>query len=178
MIIIGIDPGSRLTGFGVIRCEGNQHYHIDNGCIRVTAENVGDRLTQIFIGIQAVIQQYQPQEAAIEQVFMHQNPGAALKLGQARGAAIVALNLPVAEYSARQVKQSVVGYGAAKKEQIQHMVKRLLNISEDLQADAADALAIALCHAHTRHSIHSLGMTPFSKQQKNSWRNFKPETTK
>jgi crossover junction endodeoxyribonuclease RuvC len=143
-IIIGIDPGSRLTGFGIIRSEGNQNYYLDSGCIRITAVNHGERLQQIFTGIAEVVRQYQPQQAAVEQVFMHQNPGAALKLGQARGAAIVALGLPISEYSARQVKQSVVGYGAAKKEQVQEMVKRLLNIPHSLQADAADALAIAL----------------------------------
>src|SRR5688572_27196997 len=130
MVIIGIDPGSRITGYGVIRLEGNQSYHIASGCIRINAENVSDRLLQIFMGLQDILLRYQPSEAAIEQIFMHQNPGSALKLGQARGAAMVALGMPVAEYSARQVKQAVVGYGAAKKEQVQHMVQRLLNLSD------------------------------------------------
>lgn len=172
MVIIGIDPGSRVTGFGVIRCEGNRHFYLASGCIRVTSENLGDRLTQILKGIQDVIALYHPKEAAIEQVFMHQNPGAALKLGQARGAAIVALGLPIAEYSARQVKQAVVGFGAAKKTQVQDMVKRLLNLSEDLQADAADALAVALCHAHTRLSLQSLGLSPLRSKKNKSWRNY------
>lgn len=124
--------------------------------------------------MQDIIRLYQPNEAAIEQVFVHENPGSALKLGQARGAAIVALGMPVAEYSARQVKQSVVGYGAAKKEQVQHMVARLLNYSQTLQADEADALAIALCHAHSRFSLTQMITKRPSKRRSTSWRNFKP----
>jgi len=173
MIIIGIDPGSRITGYGIIRTEGNNHIHIDSGCIRITADNPGTRLQQIYTGLKTIIQNHQPIEAAIEQVFMHQNPGSALKLGQARGAAIVALALPIAEYSARQVKQSVVGYGAAKKEQVQHMVKQLLNLKETLQADAADALAVALCHAHTRLSLQKIGVIPACKKRQ-SWRQYQP----
>lgn len=171
-IIIGIDPGSRLTGYGVIRSEGNKNIYLDSGCLSISGENVGTKLQQIYSGLFKIIQQYQPQEAAIEQVFMHQNPGSALKLGQARGAAIVALNIPVAEYSARQVKQSIVGFGAAKKEQVQHMVKILLNISHRLQADAADALAIALCHAHIRFCVYHKNVAP--KGKKNGWRHFNP----
>lgn len=174
MIIIGIDPGSRLTGYGVIRIEGNQSIYLDSGCLKVTAENAGEKLQQIFSGLKEVIVQYQPEEAAIEQIFMHTNPSSALKLGQARGAAIAALNIPVAEYTARQVKQSVVGYGAAKKEQVQHMVLRLLNIAHDLQADAADALAVALCHAHSRLSFHKLG-TKGTRKKRSSWRNYQPK---
>lgn len=176
MVIIGIDPGSRITGYGLIRLEGNQTFHLDSGCIRVTAENPGARLQQIYTHLKMIMQQYQPAEAAIEQIFMHQNPGSALKLGQARGAAIVALDLPIiAEYSARQVKQSVVGYGAAKKEQVQHMVLRLLNLQECLQADAADALAIALCHAHTRFSLQKIGGVAPSRKKRNSWRDYQPK---
>lgn len=172
-IIIGIDPGSRLTGYGVIRCEGNHSLHLGNGCLRLTGENTAERLQQIFLGLKEVIQHFQPEEAAIEQIFMHQNPGSALKLGQARGAAMVALGVSIAEYSARQVKQAVVGFGAAKKEQVQQMVKRLLNISEKLQADAADALAIALCHAHSRQNTLSSGRVLRGKKSRNSWRNLK-----
>lgn len=173
-IIIGIDPGSRLTGYGVIRCEGNQSFYLTSGCLIISGDNPGIRLQQIFSGIREIIQSFKPNEAAIEQIFMHQNPGSALKLGQARGAAIVALDMPIAEYSARQVKQSVVGYGAAKKEQVQHMVQRILNIAEKLQADAADALAIALCHAHSRTCIEKLGVMSLSRKKKrNSWREFK-----
>jgi len=173
-IIIGIDPGSRFTGYGVIRWEGNQSHYLDSGHIAIAAYSPAERLQKIFSGIQTIVQLHQPHEAAIEQVFMHQNPGSALKLGQARGAAIVALGTDVAEYSARQVKQSVVGYGAAAKEQVQHMVKRLLNISHELQADAADALAVAICHAHTRFCSSKLkGLLPSSRKKRSSWRDYR-----
>lgn len=156
-IIIGIDPGSRRTGYGVIRLEGTRQSYLTSGYLDLTSYPSAERLRQIYLGIQQIIQTYQPHEAAIEQVFMHENPGSALKLGQARGAAIVALNIPVSEYSARQVKKSVVGNGAANKEQVQYMVQRLLNLRGGLQPDAADALAVALCHAHAR-SLKKLGM--------------------
>lgn len=175
-IIIGVDPGSRFTGYGVIQWEGNQSRYVDSGCLNLSTYPTSERLQKIFTGLQAIVQLYQPQEAAIEQVFMHQNPGSALKLGQARGAAIVALGTLVAEYSARQVKQSVVGYGAASKAQVQHMVKRLLNISAKLQADAADALAIALCHAHSRFCANKLGIiarTRTRSKRATSWRNLR-----
>ncbi len=178
-IIIGIDPGSRITGYGIIRVEGNQSFYLTSGCLHVIGDQPAIRLQKIFSGLQQVVHQYQPQEAAIEQVFMHANPGAALKLGQARGAAIVALTIPIAEYSARQVKQSVVGYGAAKKEQVQHMVCKLLHLKDSLQADAADALAIALCHAHTRSSVHKImaALQPRHKKRQ-SWRDFQPNEEK
>jgi crossover junction endodeoxyribonuclease RuvC len=176
-VIIGVDPGSRHTGYGVIKISGNQSSYLTSGCIHLINENSAQRLQKIFTSLSEIISQYQPHEGAIEQVFMHNNPGSALKLGQARGAAIVALTMPLAEYSARQVKQSVVGYGAAKKTQVQHMVKRLLNITEDLQADAADALAIALCHAHNRFMLTQYGIattTPTKRPKKSSWRNYRP----
>lgn len=150
-VIIGIDPGSRRTGYGVIRIEGNRHIYIASGHLNVAEYPTCERLRHIFLGLQEIIANYQPHEAAIEQIFMSENPGSALKLGQARGAAIVALHMPVSEYSARQVKQSVVGTGAANKTQVQFMVQRLLNLTGKLQADAADALAVALCHAHARN---------------------------
>jgi crossover junction endodeoxyribonuclease RuvC len=156
--IIGIDPGSRRTGYGVIRVEGNRHIYLTSGYLDLTSYPTCERLRQIFLGLKQIIESYQPQEAAIEQVFMHENPNSALKLGQARGAAIVALDMRVAEYSARQVKKSVVGHGAAGKEQVQFMVQRLLNLTGTLQTDAADALAIALCHAHARN-LRNLGVT-------------------
>lgn len=156
-VIIGIDPGSRRTGYGVIQLQGNRHIYLTSGHLDLTPYPSCERLRQIFLGLQQIIQLYQPEEAAIEQVFMHENPGSALKLGQARGAAIVALNMPVMEYSARQVKKSVVGHGAAGKEQVQFMVQRLLNLTGNLQADAADALAVALCHAQAR-GLKKLGM--------------------
>ncbi|MFM2321969.1 MAG: crossover junction endodeoxyribonuclease RuvC [Pseudomonadota bacterium] len=154
-IILGIDPGSCITGYGVIETEGSQLTYLDSGCIKVANSPFSQRLEKIFTGIQDVLKQYQPSEAAIEQVFFHINPNAALKLGQARGAALVAVacaKLLVSEYSARQVKQSVVGYGAANKQQVQHMVRVLLNLSHTPTADAADALAIAVCHAQVRQS--------------------------
>lgn len=152
-IILGIDPGSRITGYGVIRIERSRHHYLASGCIRMKDVSVASRLSQIFQGIRQITEEHQPHEVAIEQIFMHRNPNSALKLGQARGVAIVAASLhgvPIAEYSARQVKQSVVGYGAAEKVQVQHMVRTLLNLSGLPQADAADALAIALCHANSR----------------------------
>jgi crossover junction endodeoxyribonuclease RuvC len=156
MIILGIDPGSIKTGFGLIQSDGNQHKYIASGCIRIAGKDFPKRLQQIFTDITEIIKTYQPHKAAIEQVFMHINANSALKLGQARGAAITALvaqNLPVAEYSARQIKQAIVGYGAATKTQIQHMVKKLLNLKGEIAEDAADALAIALCHAHNIKEI-------------------------
>ncbi len=154
-IILGIDPGSCITGYGVIQVEGSQLSYLDSGCIKVAKVAFAERLEKIFSGLQSVVEQYKPNEAAIEQVFMHINANAALKLGQARGAALVAAALAkliVSEYSARQVKQSVVGYGAANKQQVQHMVRLLLSLDSSPQADAADALAIAICHAQARQS--------------------------
>lgn len=156
MKILGIDPGSRITGFGVIEIANNATHYLASGSIRIKSETVDLRLKEVFDGVTEVIQTFQPDSAAIEQIFMHKSPDSALKLGQARGVAIVAMatqNLTVAEYSARQIKQAVVGYGAADKEQVMHMVKKLLNINYDLKPDAADALAVALCHFHTSQSL-------------------------
>lgn len=149
--ILGLDPGSRITGYGFILLKTQGYAYLASGCVRVKGEDLPQRLQHIFLSIHGLIQQHQPQHAAIEQVFFHRNADSALKLGQARGAAIVAMagyNIPTAEYTARQVKQSVVGYGAAKKEQVQHMVCTLLNLSDTPQEDAADALAVAICHGH------------------------------
>ncbi|SJM95189.1 component of RuvABC resolvasome, endonuclease [Crenothrix polyspora] len=151
MRILGIDPGSRLTGYGVIEQTGNRYKYIASGCIRIEAEYFPDRLKQIFDGVAQLVQTYHPEQMAIEQVFMHKNADSALKLGQARGAAICAVqltNVPVFEYAARQIKQALVGKGSADKLQVQHMVKILLNIQGDIQIDASDALGISLCHAH------------------------------
>jgi len=159
-IILGIDPGSRITGYGVIKLEGNKLIYIDSGCIRISGEEIGERLNCIFKGIHQVVSEFKPEVAAVEQVFMHVNPGGAIKLGQARGAAIVAaasLGLSAAEYSARQIKQSVVGYGGADKSQVQTMVCRLLNLPKAPQSDAADALAVAICHAHSHQSLANFG---------------------
>ena len=156
MLILGIDPGSRITGYGVINCGGNKNEYIASGCIRIKGQELPERLQQVYAGVTEVIERYCPQEFAIEQVFMARNAGSALKLGQARGVAIVAgtnAELPVYEYAARKVKQSVVGKGSADKSQVQHMVAHILKLPGLPQADAADALAIALCHAHTRNSL-------------------------
>ncbi len=155
-VIIGIDPGSRITGYGLISSIGNKCEYVSSGCIRVGGGPFSERLKTIFEGLSEVISQFCAQEMAVEQVFMAKNAGSALKLGHARGAAIVAgvsQGLIVSEYSARQIKQSVVGTGSADKIQVQHMVKSLLGLSAAPQEDAADALAAALCHAHTQHSL-------------------------
>ncbi len=156
--IIGIDPGSQRTGYGIIQLSGNRNLYITSGFINLTSYEPLDRLRQIYLALRSIIDIHQPVEAAIEQVFIHANPNSALKLGQARGAAIVALDMPVSEYSARQVKKSVVGHGAADKDQVQFMVKKLLNITGTLQVDAADALAVALCHAQSR-ALRKMGLT-------------------
>jgi crossover junction endodeoxyribonuclease RuvC len=153
MIILGIDPGSRITGYGVIRKEGNRLIHIDNGAIFTdSSADFPGRLKRIFEGLNEIIARYAPQAFAVEDLFFSNNVQSALKLGQARGAAIVAgvhAGLPVFEYTALQVKQSVVGHGKAAKEQVQHMVKVLLGLPEIAQADASDALAVAICHANS-----------------------------
>jgi crossover junction endodeoxyribonuclease RuvC len=158
MRILGIDPGSRITGYGIIDITAGKPHYVTSGVIRLTSTTLADRLTSIFENLSIIIETHTPTEAAIEQVFMHANAGAALKLGQARGAAIVAAArhvLHVGEYSARQVKQSVVGYGNADKLQVQAMVMQLLRLAGKLKTDAADALAIALCHYHSQQGkIH------------------------
>ncbi|MDO6562574.1 crossover junction endodeoxyribonuclease RuvC [Amphritea sp. 1_MG-2023] len=156
MLILGIDPGSRITGYGIINSIGAKNEYVASGCIRLKGDELATRLAQVYAGVTQLIEQFCPQEMAIEQVFMARNPDSALKLGQARGVAIVAganQGLEVAEYAARKVKQAVVGNGSADKSQVQHMVKSILKLPGLPQADAADALAIALCHAHTRSSL-------------------------
>ncbi|MEM8844953.1 MAG: crossover junction endodeoxyribonuclease RuvC [Pseudomonadota bacterium] len=150
--IIGIDPGSVKTGYGIIESNGQQSRYIESGFIKLPKDSIPLKLGQIFSQLNTIIAKQQPEHMAVEQVFLSKNAASALKLGHARGAAITAgvnLNIPVFEYSAKAVKQSTVGYGAASKEQIQHMILRLLNIRKVLQEDEADALAVALCHAHT-----------------------------
>jgi crossover junction endodeoxyribonuclease RuvC len=150
MIILGVDPGSRITGFGLIDNHANRIEYVHSGCIRVCGDSLAQRLGHIFGEIDDVIRQYRPEQMSIEKVFMARNADSALKLGQARGAAICAgyrAGLEIAEYAAREVKQALVGTGAANKEQVQHMVSRLLGIRQGLQADEADGLAIAICHA-------------------------------
>lgn len=168
-IILGIDPGSRVTGYGLINATGNKLEYITCGAIKTGDVVLPERLKQIFDGLNQVIAQHSPQQAAIEEVFMGRNAAAALKLGQARGSAIIAClqhELSLEEYSARKIKQALVGRGAAEKHQVQHMVKALLRISEDLQEDAADALAVAICHANTQAGlIRMAGARRFSKRR-------------
>lgn len=150
-IILGIDPGSRVTGYGLIKDQDRRLQYLDSGCIRTSEGELSQRLLQIFNGICQLMEEYSPDEVAIEQVFIHQNPSSALKLGHARGVAMVACashRVNVSEYSAREVKLSVAGYGAAEKHQVQHMVVNLLMLTNSPQSDAADALAIAICHSH------------------------------
>lgn len=161
--IVGIDPGSQRTGVGIIDVGADgRSAHVFHAAINLlAAEDFASRLKRLFDELGAIVAEYAPQEAAIERVFMAKNPDSALKLGQARGAAICALaqhGLGVCEYAAREVKQAVVGTGAGDKAQVQHMVGLLLQIPGRLQADAADALAIALAHAHTRASVARLGV--------------------
>lgn len=155
-LILGIDPGSRKTGFGIINYVSGRSEYITSGVIRLPAGDLAPRLKIIFDSVTELVELHSPESLAIEQVFMAKSAGSALKLGQARGAAIVACvnqDMAVSEYSARQIKQSVVGTGAADKAQVQHMVKALLKLPGEPQEDAADALAAALCHAHTRQSM-------------------------
>jgi crossover junction endodeoxyribonuclease RuvC len=151
--ILGLDPGSLCTGYAVVET-GLKVTYVVSGSIRARGASLADRLQEIFAGVDKLANQYQPDEVAIERVFMHRNADSALKLGQARGAALsatFAVRPRVFEYAPREVKLAVVGTGAAQKEQVQLMVRRLLNLSGPLGADAADALAIALCHAHSRN---------------------------
>ncbi|MCL9684668.1 crossover junction endodeoxyribonuclease RuvC [Legionella maioricensis] len=156
-IILGIDPGSRITGYGLIKEANRKIEYIDSGCIRTSIEGeLSQKLLQIYDGICQLMDHYSPTEVAIEQVFMHQNPSSALKLGHARGVAMVAAashRVRVNEYSARAIKQTVVGYGAADKDQVSHMVVHLLRLNSSPQKDAADALAIAICHSHMRNGL-------------------------
>ncbi|MCY4641917.1 MAG: crossover junction endodeoxyribonuclease RuvC [Gammaproteobacteria bacterium] len=152
--ILGIDPGLRITGFGIIESDGTSSSYVHSGSIRNTGSEAGmaQRLGLIFSQLTQIITRYQPDEVAVEEVFVSRNISSALKLGHARGAIIsaaVQLQVPVSEYSARTVKQAVVGNGAASKQQVQHMVLRLLGLRGELQADEADALAVSLCHAHS-----------------------------
>lgn len=150
--IIGIDPGSRRTGYGVIDIVGSKVSYVTSGIIRLPEKSLPERLKIIFDGVSQIIEQYKPEQMAIEEVFLAHNPSSALKLGQARGAAIVAggnAGLPVGEYSARSVKLAVVGTGSADKSQVQMMIVQLLRLSEAPAEDAADALAIAICHGHS-----------------------------
>lgn len=149
--ILGLDPGLRSTGFGLIDKLGNQLSYVASGCIRSEGSELPGRLKCLLDGVREVIETYKPDLVAVEKVFVNINPQSTLLLGQARGAVIcgaVSCDLPVHEYTALQVKQAVVGYGKANKEQVQHMVQRLLGLDVSPKGDAADALACAICHAN------------------------------
>lgn len=175
MRVLGIDPGSRITGYGIVEQAGNRLVHVDNGAIFTdSAADFPGRLLRIFDGLSAVIAQYQPDEVAVENIFFSTNAQSALKLGQARGAAIVAAvhaGLPVAEYTALQVKQAVVGQGRAEKGQVQKMLKALLGLPEIAQADASDALAVAICHINSNGLRQMTAGAPSRKCT--SWRDMK-----
>lgn len=158
--VLGIDPGSLITGYGIITVQGSKNHFVDCGFIETSSkDHLAVRLKTIYEGIAVLIQQFQPDQVAIEQVFVHRNAGSALKLGQARGAAICAAavaNLPVSEYSPRTIKQAVVGRGSADKSQVQHMIKALLSLPEPPLTDSADALAVALCHGHMSQTMRQI----------------------
>jgi crossover junction endodeoxyribonuclease RuvC len=154
MVIVGIDPGSRITGYGIILTSGNRISVRDYGTITATTNlTMPQRLERIYQGLLEVLERNKPEEAAIEEVFYSKNVKSALVLGQARGVALLALQkfgLPVYEYATRKAKQGIVGYGAASKEQVQFMIKKLFpTVKDDIEEDAADALAMAVCHSHT-----------------------------
>jgi crossover junction endodeoxyribonuclease RuvC len=154
--IIGVDPGSRSTGYGIVDADGVRLVHVASGFVRAGDGDWSGRLRRIFEELGAIIDVHAPSEFVIEKVFMHRNPSSALKLGQARGVAILAgsmRSLPLHEYSPNEVKQAVTGRGHARKEQIQYMTKVLLALREPPQTDQADALAVAICHAHLRTTL-------------------------
>jgi crossover junction endodeoxyribonuclease RuvC len=163
--ILGIDPGLRITGFGIIDKEGQRLVYVTSGCVKTAqSSELPSRLQTILESLARVIEENLPQEVAVEKVFVNVNPQSTLLLGQARGAAIcaaVSRMLPVAEYTALQVKQAVVGNGHAHKTQVQAMVKRLLDLPGDPSADAADALACAICHAHGGLGLGRLATSGF-----------------
>jgi crossover junction endodeoxyribonuclease RuvC len=155
--VLGLDPGSLRTGFGVIDLQASGEAHVASGCIRATGTDLARRLGQIHQAVVQLIAQYQPTEVAIERVFMHRNADSALKLGQARGAALCAVvghGASVHEYAPRAIKLAVVGSGSADKAQVSHMVQALLRIAAPATEDESDALAIALCHSAARRILH------------------------
>jgi crossover junction endodeoxyribonuclease RuvC len=150
--ILGLDPGSRRTGFGVIECSGSRSTQVTNGHIAASTGSLNERLRLIFEGVQALIEKFRPDEIAIERVFLNRNVDSALKLGHARGAALCAVPnaVPVFEYAPRAIKLAVVGFGGAEKAQVAHMIRALLHVEGRISADASDALAVAVCHANSR----------------------------
>jgi crossover junction endodeoxyribonuclease RuvC len=175
--ILGIDPGSRVTGYGIIDAEGAITRHVASGCIRVGDGDFTQRLNRIFNRVSELIAQFKPAELSIERVFVHRNADSALKLGHARAAAICgtfAHGVQVHEYAAREIKQAIVGQGGADKSQIQHMVKVILSLDALPETDEADALAAAICHAHTHPLQQTLTSAGSARRGsgRSSWRKF------
>ena len=173
MIILGIDPGSRITGFGLIDNQASRITYIASGNIKARGDSLPQRLGSIFSAIDEVIREHQPMQMGIENVFMARNADSALKLGQARGAAICAghqAGLEIAEYAPREIKQAIVGTGAANKDQVQHMVRHLLSLRQPLQADESDGLAIAICHAQIYATQQKTGLDPKLLKRRSSRR--------
>ena len=173
-IILGIDPGSLVTGWGLVEVESNQLHHQSHGVIGPSASlGLAERLSQIYRGLQDVIDHYHPTAVSLEKVFFSRNVQSALKLGQARGVALLAAaeqHIAVTEYSAAEIKVAVVGYGRATKEQVQRMVSALLCVRGAMRADAADALAAAICHIHRRASQPQAMQSSNGDAKKTSWR--------
>jgi crossover junction endodeoxyribonuclease RuvC len=168
--IIGIDPGSRSMGFGVIDSDGLRHSYVTSGFVKISGDELAERLGMVFNEISAIVEKWQPQTMGIEQVFVKKNIDSALKLGQARGAAICACinaHLDVGEYTPRAIKKAVVGNGAADKQQIQQMMKILLKLDFVPQSDEADGLAIAICHAN---HMQVKTLYPVTKVRAGRWR--------
>lgn len=169
--ILGVDPGLRHTGFGIIDVNGQQMTYVASGVISTThidKGNLPERIKVLHQGMNEILERYQPQTCAIEIVFVNVNPQSTLLLGQARGALLSALvnaDLPVSEYTALQLKKAVVGHGKARKEQVQEMVMRLLSLSGRPMTDAADALALSICHAHASHAMNLLANTTELKRR-------------
>ncbi|PCJ42221.1 MAG: crossover junction endodeoxyribonuclease RuvC [SAR86 cluster bacterium] len=168
-LILGIDPGSRVCGYGLINVVGNKLEYISSGCIKVADLAFTDRLQVIFSSMSEIIEKYQPDEVAIEEIFVGKSGVSALKLGHARGAVIVActnLKLPVHEYPPNQIKKALVGRGRADKSQMQHMVSAILKLPSAPQSDAADALCVAVCHVHTQLSLNRISGVQGSRRRR------------
>jgi crossover junction endodeoxyribonuclease RuvC len=150
--ILGLDPGSRCTGYGLVDCVSGDSVHVAHGCVIARDGHLAERLRVIFEAVDRLIAEHRPDEIAVERVFVNRNVDSALKLGQARGAALSAVprGTPVFEYAPRALKMSIVGFGAADKRQVAHMMRALLSLAGSIAADASDALAVAVCHAHAR----------------------------
>lgn len=160
MVIIGIDPGSRITGYGIIRYDHGLPQYLGSGCIRTGTGSIASKLHTIYMGVSTLVEQFKPDVMAIEETFLSKNVQSTVKLSEARASAMVAganLGLEVFEYTPMQIKQAVVGYGAAQKHQVQYMVKMILHLVGNPQADAADALACAICHGYTYKVTAAMG---------------------